>query len=403
MAEGNKPAPLRRSGGAQTGAQGLDPQLDPTSNEDYLATVYHGLLQSIQSISGYFELLLGGKVPDPNQRDQFLAIAYREAQYLVNRIGDLILTASIQRGALDLDPQPCAPSQLVRSALRKFRPKTAYKGITIESTLPDLPPISIDEELMVKALLAIMDALIKFAPREARLRLKVQDHMEEIEFQIGEGSGGLTPEIMGELSTWAAGGGEAAVHATTGLGVGLSNAKHIVGAHGGRIWFKVTPRGGSSFTFMLPKEAAGRRREPTADSRPRVLIVDDEPTPLEMMEYALAHEGYRTTTAINGIEALEIAKQERVDLIVLDVMLPGIDGYEVCHRLRAEPQTADIPVLMISAKAKEQDKATALRVGAQAYFKKPFSMSDLTAGVAKLLADSRRDERSESDGIPIID
>ncbi len=403
MAEGHKPAPPRRAGGAQTGAKDLDSQRDPTSNEDYLATVYHGLLQSIQSISGYFELLLNGKVPDPNQRDQFLAIAYREAQYLVNRIGDLILTASIQRGTLELDPRSCGPSQLVASALRKFRPKAAYKGISIETALPELPAIPIDEELMGKALLSIMDALIKFAPREARLKLRVKDQTEQVEFQFVEESGGLTPEIMQELFTWASSKGEASVHATTGLGVGLSNAKHIIEAHGGRIWFSRIPGGGSSFTFVLPKEAIGRPAGPTADSRPRVLIVDDEPVPLEMMEYALSHEGYQTFTAANGIEALEIAKQENVDLIVLDVMLPAIDGYEVCHRLRSIPETAEIPVLMVSAKAKEQDKATALRVGAQAYFKKPFSMSDLTAGVAKLLADSRRDERSESDGIPILD
>ena len=135
----------------------------------------------------------------------------------------------------------------------------------------------------------------------------------------------------------------------------------------------------------------------------RILLVDDEPAPLEMMGYALTHEGYETFSAQNGIEALKIARREGIDLIVLDVMLPGIDGYEVCHRLRSTPETAHIPVLMVSAKAKEEDKATALRVGAQAYFKKPFSMSDLIAGVEKLLADSRREERSDVDGIPIVD
>ena len=83
-------------------------------------------------------------------------------------------------------------------------------------------------------------------------------------------------------------------------------------------------------------------------------------------------------------------------------MLPGMDGYEVCHRLRSTPETADIPVLMISAKAKDEDMATALRVGAQAYFKKPFAMADLVAGVRRLLADAENDHRRDIDAIPAI-
>lgn len=403
MTETHSPSPEWRGGRTQTGVGEPPPGRDLTTNEDYLATVYHGLQQSIQSISGYFELLLDGKVPDPNQRDQFLAIAYREAQYLVNRIGDLILTASIQKGKLELDPQPCAPAHILSSTLRKFRPKAAYKGIEITTSAPDLRPIPADEELMAKALLAILDALIKFAPREARLKVQIQDKGEQVEFQLQEGSGGLTREIMSELSSWASGESEGSAHATSGLGVGLSNAKHIIEAHGGQIWFKLTPEGGSSFTFVLPREISAPRSSSAQGASPHLLIVDDEPAPLEMMGYALAHEGYQIFKANNGILALEIAKREAVDLIVLDVMLPGIDGYEVCHRLRSMPETADIPVLMVSAKAKEQDKATALRVGAQAYFKKPFSMADLLSGVAKLLADSRRDERSDADGIPIVD
>ena len=107
-----------------------------------------------------------------------------------------------------------------------------------------------------------------------------------------------------------------------------------------------------------------------------------------MMEYALNHEGFEIFKASNGLEALELAKNEQVDLMVLDVMLPGGDGYQVCHHLRSTPKMPSLPVLMISAKSKEIDEATARRVGAQTYLKKPFAMSDLVAAVRKLLTEA---------------
>ena len=116
------------------------------------------------------------------------------------------------------------------------------------------------------------------------------------------------------------------------------------------------------------------------------------------MEYALEHEGFKTFTTTNGIEALEIVGEHRVDLIILDVMLPGMDGFEVCHRLKSNPDTVDIPVLMVSAKAREEDIATALRVGAQIYLEKPFVMPDLVSEIRTLLAETEAQQRRELDG-----
>jgi DNA-binding response OmpR family regulator len=103
----------------------------------------------------------------------------------------------------------------------------------------------------------------------------------------------------------------------------------------------------------------------------------------------------------DGIKALEIVEREPIDLVILDVMLPGMDGYEVCHRLQAKPETADIPVLMISAKSRVEDKATAMRVGAKLYLEKPFGMGDLVAAVKELLSDSG-DKEGGIDGIPVV-
>ena len=120
----------------------------------------------------------------------------------------------------------------------------------------------------------------------------------------------------------------------------------------------------------------------------KVLIVEDEPTLLDTLEYNLAHQGYTVFTAADGPTALEMARQNRPDLIVLDVMLPGLDGFEVCRVLRQE---MSVPVLMLTARDEEVDKIVGLEVGADDYMTKPFSMRELLARVKALLRRVRLD------------
>jgi DNA-binding response OmpR family regulator len=120
----------------------------------------------------------------------------------------------------------------------------------------------------------------------------------------------------------------------------------------------------------------------------KVLIVEDEPALLDTLEYNLAHQGYTVYTAADGPAALEMARQNRPDLIVLDVMLPGLDGFEVCRVLRQE---MSVPVLMLTARDEEVDKVVGLEVGADDYMTKPFSMRELLARVKALLRRVRLD------------
>ena len=116
--------------------------------------------------------------------------------------------------------------------------------------------------------------------------------------------------------------------------------------------------------------------------KPRILIVEDEPTLLETLEYNFQRQGYEVSTADDGLLALEKARLDRPDVIVLDVMLPGLDGNEVCRMLRQE---MSVPILMLTARADEVDKVVGLEVGADDYLTKPFSMRELIARVKALL------------------
>lgn len=122
----------------------------------------------------------------------------------------------------------------------------------------------------------------------------------------------------------------------------------------------------------------------------RILIVEDDPGVLRATSYILEKEGYEVLSAQNGLEGLKKARDSNPDLLLLDVMLPGVDGFEICHSLRGEPETASLPILMFSAKGQESDKATGLKVGADEYITKPVDREVLLSKVAAWLSAKSR-------------
>ena len=122
----------------------------------------------------------------------------------------------------------------------------------------------------------------------------------------------------------------------------------------------------------------------------KILVIEDDPATSRLVEYSLRHKGYQVISASNGLDGIRKARDEAPDLIILDVMLPGMDGFEICHRLRSEPDTAAIAILMFSAKAQEIDRDTGLKVGADDYLSKPADPSEITRRVENLLAKKQK-------------
>ena len=122
-----------------------------------------------------------------------------------------------------------------------------------------------------------------------------------------------------------------------------------------------------------------------ANERKILLVEDDDSLRDSLVEQLKLHEEFETVAVGAGSDALDVAKKQQFDLLILDVMLPGIDGFEICHSLRGEPQTAQLPILMFSAKGQESDKATGLKVGADEYITKPVDREVLLNKVAAWL------------------
>jgi DNA-binding response OmpR family regulator len=132
------------------------------------------------------------------------------------------------------------------------------------------------------------------------------------------------------------------------------------------------------------------RGKTESEPRGRVLVVDDEPDIVRLLTFALQADGYQVQSAKNGSEGLERARQDKPDVVILDVMMPGMDGFEVCNELRSKPETASLPIIMLSALGQVSDRVKGLRAGADDYVPKPVNLDELSARVASLLSRSQR-------------
>ena len=130
--------------------------------------------------------------------------------------------------------------------------------------------------------------------------------------------------------------------------------------------------------------------------KPRILVVDDEPEAVELIEFNLKQSGYTVSTAGDGAEALKKARAQVPDLIVLDVMLPEMDGFEICKALRLDAATTRVPIIMLTAKAAEIDRVLGLELGADDYLTKPFSTRELLLRIKKILARGQASEQAEN-------
>jgi DNA-binding response OmpR family regulator len=131
----------------------------------------------------------------------------------------------------------------------------------------------------------------------------------------------------------------------------------------------------------------------------QILVVDDEPAVTDLLAYNLRKAGYGVLTAADGRQALDAARQERPDLILLDLMLPGIDGLEVCRQLR---KTSDVPIIMITARGEEIDRVVGLELGADDYMAKPFSVRELLARIKAVLRRAAQPETKAAEGAPAL-
>ena len=357
------------------------------SRAEFLGMVSHELRAPLAAIKGSASTALGDpREPGRAELRQFLRIVEEQADRMSALIGDLLDAGLLGAGMLSVDPAPEEVSALAERARRTFAGGGGRHGVVVDLP-PDLPRVMADARRIAQVLDNLIANAARHSPETASIRVSASREGAEVEVSVSDGGEGVPPERLPHLfrrNTGGPGGG--------GTGLGLVVCRGLVEAHGGRIQAESGgPGRGTRIAFTLP--AAEEESPAAAVSTPLagrektpVLVVDDDPLALRQAREALSAAGYAPVTTAEPGEVARLADRHRPALVVLDLVLPGVDGIEL---MRTLPALADLPVIFISAYGRGETIARALEAGAADYLVKPFSAAELAARVG--LALRRRD------------
>jgi CheY-like chemotaxis protein len=363
---------------------------DSTGN--LLADASHELRSPLQAITGFLELLQSGKVSNAQEVKHFLKIAYSESQYLTNRVADLEVASLIATGLFRVKSDPVLVNQVIKSCVQSYTMQEENKQIIVkEEHLDDLPTIFGDEIRIRHALSNIIEMVAASIKPGGAVVLRAG--VEDDNLWIGIEPRGVLESGKLKRSSQD---GEENTSGGTSKGLAVFVTRHIIEGHGGRLAMGNGEGKFVSYRITLPLSMEKK-------CKGTILITEDNPHTGLLLEFALEKEGFTPIRATTGSEALNIIAETKIDLIILDAVLPGMDGFEICQRVRSSPETSSIPIIMASAKAQKEYQAKALGLGANAYFQKPLSLSKLIPMVEKLIAEGKESSlvdtiASERDG-----
>ena len=362
---------------------------------EFLGLVSHELRAPLTSIKGSADTLLEeGANLDRAEMREFFRIIAEQAGHMRGLIGDLLDAGRIDSGTLSVAPEPSDVAALVERARSTFLSGGGRHAVLVDLP-PRLPPVTADRRCVVQVLNNLFANAARHAPESTPIRVAAAYDNAHVAVSVSDEGRGVAAELLPHLFRKHAGGGAGAGH-----GLGLAICKGLVEAHGGRIRAESAGAGrGTTFTFTLPAagEAGAEAPGHAAPPRPaaeggkpsRILVVDDDPRMLRFVRDALSRAGYAPLVTGAPQDLPRIIRAERPRLVLLDLMLPDVDGIEL---MRQVPELADLPVIFISAYGREETVAKALDSGAADYIAKPFSATEL---VARVRAALRRREKPE--------
>jgi CheY-like chemotaxis protein len=337
-------------------------------------------------------------VADREQIDRILQ-AGRHLEELTDQVLDI---ARIEAGHLDLAPVPTGWAEVADEAVSLVRPLAADRAITVERRVPDTPDLLVlaDTLRLRQVLLNLLSNAVKYNRVGGAVTVEVTE--------AREASGGMVRTRVHDTGRGIAEGDLARLFlpfdrlgaettGTPGAGLGLALTKGLVESMGGAIGVETTVGVGSTFWFDLPSATAHTRvRDPSVDSEPdahaargdaSVVVIDDNEANLDLLRRVLAmRPDVRVTFARDGAEGLALVTDQQPDLVLLDMNLPLIGGGEVLRRIRANPETADVSVVVLSGVADADTIRRTREDGADGYLTKPFDVLELLELTDRLVA-----------------
>ncbi len=344
---------------------------------DFVANVSHDLKTPLSVIRMFGETLEMGRVPDEARRQEYYRVITRESERLSRLIDNVLDFSRIEGGRRRYDLAPTAVEPLIRDTLEAFAYPLEQGGFKLEvAVAADLPEVPMDADAISQALANLIDNAIKYSDADRVVAVDARRDGEGLALTVADRGVGIAPAEHTRIFEKFYRVGRSETQGRRGSGVGLALVRHVAEAHRRPRDRAERARPGQPL-HAVAAPRSGRRRVP------RILIVDDEPEIVRGLEDNLRFEGYETLSATSGEEGLARALGEAPDLVLLDIMMPRLSGWDVCRELRR--RGVDVPVIMLTARGEEVDRVRGLELGADDYVAKPFSLRELLARVRAVL------------------
>jgi CheY-like chemotaxis protein len=341
-----------------------------------------------------------------------LEVIERNARMQTRLIEDLLDMSRITSGKMRLDTQPVEPASFIEAAMETVRPAAEAKGIRLTKILdPAAGPITGDPNRLQQIVWNLLTNAIKFTGKEGTVQVLLGRVNSHIEITVADTGVGIAPEFLPHVFDRFRQADSSRTRTARGLGLGLSIVRHLVEQHGGTVHVSSPGEGrGATFTVCLPLTVVHRdaekgerihprgTRASASDFRPanlagiRVLVVDDQVDARDLVKRVLEECGAEVLTVDAANEAVRAVELTRPDVLVSDIGMPEVDGYELLRRVRAlgHAKGGRIPAIALTAFARSEDRTRALRAGFLVHVSKPVEASELVATVASVVG--RTDE-----------
>jgi signal transduction histidine kinase len=364
--------------------------------DDFLAMLSHELRNPLSGIVGAAQLLRI-ETANPAQKRHAQDILMRQGRHLTRIVDDLLDLARLARGKIKMNMQPVELAAVVESVVDALR----VAGRIEQQLSCRLEPawIRADRTRIEQVVGNLVSNAIKYTPAQGSIEIVLTVEAGEACLVVRDSGVGIAPELMSTLFDTFVQGAVTLDRAQGGLGIGLSLVRSLVALHGGSIG--ATSAGndqGSTFTLRLPLQreiahagedgqvpelAPGPAVQQPAVST--VLLIEDNDDARHMLAAQLAATGYRVLEADNGVDGVVLARRERPDLAIVDIGLPGMNGYQIAAHLRRDPAMRGLRLVALTGYGQEADRQLAFNAGFDAHFAKPLqfeALAEILAGVA---------------------
>jgi signal transduction histidine kinase/DNA-binding response OmpR family regulator len=366
-----------------------DIQDNDRRKNEFLAMLAHELRNPLAPVWSAVEVLRLKGTADPElnwARD----VIDRQVRHLVRLVDDLLDVSRITRGKIKLYPEVLDVAGVVASAVETSRPLVEAHAHLLAVSLPEGPlRVHADPARLTQVLTNLLNNAAKYTPDGGQIWLSAAPDGGEAVFRVRDTGAGIPRDMLSKVFDLFTQVDRSLDRSEGGLGIGLTLVRRLVELHGGRVAaFSEGPGRGSEFVVRLPllssesgpSTVAGGGAAPGADSIKapcRVLVVDDNTSAADGLAVLLRLSGHEVQLAHDGETALEAAGTFRPDVILLDIGLPGVDGYEVARRLRAQPASREVMLVAISGYGQDDDLERSRQAGFDHHFIKPVDFSTL--------------------------